>query len=154
MNLRNINWKVNDNLFTYIVCMYVGYGISDFHWGKCILICDEGEVYWYPLTCCVRPESLNTTLNTTVDSAMIEAQIEPQIIQTKLAPQQMVENNTDLANSGSVSEKAAEILNGWEGYVQSLCVCLQGKDGPHLCVFQWITFHATGNFVRINKMNS
>ncbi|XP_045138068.1 ankyrin-2-like isoform X20 [Portunus trituberculatus] len=72
------------------------------------------------------PESLNTTLNTTIDSAMIEAQIEPQIIQTKLAPQQMVENNTDLANNGSVSEKAAEILNGWEGFLVSFMVDARG----------------------------
>ncbi|XP_063863245.1 ankyrin-2-like isoform X49 [Scylla paramamosain] len=72
------------------------------------------------------PESLNTTLNTTIDSAMIEAQIEPQIIQTKLAPQQMVENSTDLANSGSVSEKAAEILNGWEGFLVSFMVDARG----------------------------
>ncbi|XP_042242868.1 ankyrin-2-like isoform X31 [Homarus americanus] len=91
------------------------------------------------------PESLNTTLNTTVDSAMIESQIEPQIIQTKLAPQlsaQMnqeqvqltpvqqipVQNNSDQVTSGqfaSVTEKSAEILNGWEGVsLNSLASCL------------------------------
>lgn len=99
-----------------------------------------------------RPESLNTTLNTTIDSAMIETQIEPQIIHTKLAPQlsaQMnqesvqhiplkqipVQNKTDQASQGqvisgqvtSVTEKAAEILNGWEGYVLSI-VCVFRKD--------------------------
>lgn len=81
-----------------------------------------------------RPESLNTTLNTTIDSAMIEPQIEPQIIQTKLASQgqqmaeqqMLVQNNTDLAHGGSVSEKATEILNGWEGYVR-VTVCVSRK---------------------------
>ncbi|XP_042242841.1 ankyrin-2-like isoform X6 [Homarus americanus] len=92
------------------------------------------------------PESLNTTLNTTVDSAMIESQIEPQIIQTKLAPQlsaQMnqeqvqltpvqqipVQNNSDQVTSGqfaSVTEKSAEILNGWEGFLVSFMVDARG----------------------------
>ncbi|XP_050687559.1 ankyrin-2-like isoform X39 [Eriocheir sinensis] len=79
------------------------------------------------------PESLNTTLNTTIDSAMIEAQIEPQIIQTKLGSQgqqmseqqMLLQNSTDMAHGGSGSEKATEILNGWEGVsLNSLASCL------------------------------
>lgn len=63
---------------------------------------------------------------------MIEAQIEPQIIQTKLASQgqqmseqqMLLQNSTDMAHAGCGSEKATEILNGWEGYVL-VTVCLQ-----------------------------
>lgn len=93
------------------------------------LINDSRQAYW----CCWlgRPESLNTTLNTTIDSAMIEAQIEPQIIQTKLASQgqqmseqqMLLQNSTDMAHAGCGSEKATEILNGWEGYVL-VTVCM------------------------------
>ncbi|XP_050687526.1 ankyrin-2-like isoform X7 [Eriocheir sinensis] len=80
------------------------------------------------------PESLNTTLNTTIDSAMIEAQIEPQIIQTKLGSQgqqmseqqMLLQNSTDMAHGGSGSEKATEILNGWEGFLVSFMVDARG----------------------------
>lgn len=149
---RNITWKLWHSLHTYIfLCMY----------GSTIwLISFEKNGYFFyymgrekytDATWIVRPESLNTTLNTTVDSAMIEAQIEPQIIQTKLAPQlssqvqqiskqqMLVENNTDLANSGSVSEKATEILNGWEGYVLVI-VCVSRKRIV-LDFFSFITFY-------------
>lgn len=73
---------------------------------------------------------------------MIEPQIEPQIIQTKLASQGqqmseqqiLVQNNTDMAHGGSVSEKATEILNGWEGYVL-ITVCVSPGN-----VLNFLTF--------------
>lgn len=96
------------------------------------------EIVWDKAYWCYwlgRPESLNTTLNTTIDSAMIESQVEPQVLQNKLASQghqmseqqMLVQNNTDMTQGSPVSEKATEILNGWEGYVL-VTVCVSPQE--------------------------